>query len=119
MEPSVIGVWQMIRAELSGESAPELVTAKTTIELCDGQYLVRYAGQVVDRGTFELGAAIECPTFVLHGKEGPNAGRSIPCLYQLRGDRLRVCYGLDGTAPDGFATVGGDQRYLAVYRRTG
>jgi hypothetical protein len=38
-------------------------------------------------------------------------------LYQLAGDRLRVCYGLDGVTPDAMATRARDQRYLATYAR--
>ncbi len=45
------GTWQMIRAELNGEPAPELVTSKKVLELKAGNYAVRYAGQVIDSGT--------------------------------------------------------------------
>ena len=56
-------------------------------------------------------------TFILLGAKGPNAGRTIPCIYQLAGNRLRVCYGLDGTTPTAFATTAGSPHYLATYRR--
>jgi uncharacterized protein (TIGR03067 family) len=111
------GTWQMIRAELAGEAAPELVTQKTEVELTAGAYVVRYAGEIVDRGSYAIAAAIETKTIVLRGMAGPNAGRTIPCIYQLKNDRLRICYGLDGIAPTEFTTNPGQQRYLAVYRR--
>jgi hypothetical protein len=38
-------------------------------------------------------------------------------LFQLVGDRLRICYGMDGTAPTGFVSPPGSTHYLATYRR--
>jgi uncharacterized protein (TIGR03067 family) len=117
LDTSVDGSWQLIRAEHCGELAPDSVTEQTVLRLTRGQYSVSFAGRVVDRGTFEIGGVVDQTTLVLHGQVGPNAGRTIPCLYQLRGDRLRVCYGFNGVAPTEFATDSANQRYLGVYRR--
>jgi uncharacterized protein (TIGR03067 family) len=114
---SLDGSWQLIRAEHAGESAPDMVVEQTIVRLTRGQYSVSYAGRVVDRGTFEIGGVVEQTTLVLRGQVGPNAGRTIPCIYQLRGDRLRVCYGFGGKAPTEFTTDSTNQRYLGVYRR--
>lgn len=116
MTSAIDGIWEMVRAELDGEAAPELVVTKTAVELGDGAYIVRFDGEIADRGTFEVGGAADTRTLVLRGVEGPNAGRVIPCIYQRTGDRLRVCYGLSGLAPTAFATGEGQQRFLATYR---
>jgi uncharacterized protein (TIGR03067 family) len=116
--PLIDGLWQMIRAERDGEGAPDEATRLIVIELRDGEYFVRLNGETVDQGTFELGGVVDTRTMLLRGITGPNAGRTIPCLLQLRGDRLRVCYGMNGIAPTEFATQMGDERYLAVYQRT-
>lgn len=109
------GRWQMIRAELDGESAPEMVTSRMILELGAGSYSVVYAGEVSDAGLWDNGT--NAGTLTLVGRHGPNAGRRIPCIYQLAGDRLRVCYGLDGNEPSSFSTTGQTQRYTATYRR--
>jgi uncharacterized protein (TIGR03067 family) len=111
------GRWQLLRAQLDSEDAPDLVVAKTEIRLALGKYEVRFAGQVVDQGTFELLPSAPTKTMELRGVEGPNAGRRIPCIYQHVGERLRVCYGMDGTLPSEFVSAPGQQRYLAVYSR--
>jgi uncharacterized protein (TIGR03067 family) len=117
-QPLVIeGVWQMVRAELGGEVAPGEMVQHTVLELIAGEYRVRYGGEVVDQGTYEVGGVIDLKTILLRGLVGQNAGRTIPCVWQLMGDRLRVCYGLNGVAPTEFTTVSGDERYLATYRR--
>lgn len=110
------GVWQLVRAELDGDPAHELLVDNTVLEFKAGTYTVRYAGETADQGTVELGSGTDPASFLLRGQSGPNAGKTIPCIYQRVGERLRVCYGLDGVPPTRFSTAIGEQRYLAVYR---
>ena len=114
---SLTGTWQIVKAELAGEEMPAFVAEKMEVELGEGTYQVRFAGEVSDRGTCLLGAAGTYQTMLLTGVEGSNAGRTIPAIYQLAGDRLRVCYGLDGAPPSAFATSTEIKNYLATYRR--
>ena len=121
----------MIRAELAGADAPDMLALRVELELTADTYVVRFAGKVADRGTYSLacpelasGESVEsaepaASALTLTGAEGPNKGRTIPCICQLAGDRLRVCYGLNGTAPTAFATAPGTEHYLATYRRKG
>jgi uncharacterized protein (TIGR03067 family) len=115
--PLLHGRWQMIRAELSGEIAPELVAQRTILEITGPRYAVRFDGKVVDSGSCDIPDSAAAREFVLRGERGPNAGRIVRCIYQLVGDRLRVCYGLDAVTPTGFTTATGEARYLATYRR--
>ena len=117
MLQSIEGRWQMVRAELAGEFAPELVTAKTVLEIAAGEYRVRYAGEIADRGTFRFVATADPLQAELRGTAGPNAGRTIPCILQLAGDRLRINYGLDGHVPAEFRGAPDGSRFLANYRR--
>jgi uncharacterized protein (TIGR03067 family) len=114
--PTLDGTWQLVRAELNGEIAPELVITKTELQFANGNYIVRFDGRITDRGVFEHGTSPENNTIILHGVEGVNASRTIPCIYQLAGNRLRVCYGLDGKTPIVFTNASAFQ-YLATYRR--
>lgn len=116
MQTAIDGTWLMVRAELDGEIAPDLVVAKSEIEFSAGRYVVRFAGETADVGTFAVGATTEHGTLELQVLEGPNRGRAIPCIFQRRGDRLRVCFGLDGVSPADFSTGEGRQRYLVTYR---
>jgi uncharacterized protein (TIGR03067 family) len=111
--PSLPGRWEMIKAELAGENAPDMLALRVELELTAVTYAVSFAGQVADRGTYIL----DGETLTLTGTEGPNQGRTIPCILQHRGDLLRICYGLDGEVPAEFATQPGVQHYLATYRR--
>jgi len=106
----------MIRAEYAGEEAPETVARRTTVEFSEEGYRVRFSGQIVDEGTFEINPA-PAKNLVLVGTAGTNEGRTIRSIYQLVGDRLRICYGMDGLQPLDFTTRRGQKRYLATYRR--
>lgn len=117
VQKKIEGTWQMVRAELAGVMAPEMVTSHTVVSLDAGEYAVSYGGTVEDRGTYEVEATTGHAAMVLRGVAGPNAGRTIPCIFQIMGDRLRVCYGLDGVRPVEFAAREGEQRYLVTYRR--
>ena len=114
---ALCGRWEMIRAEHAGEPSPELVSLRVELRLTADTYAVHFAGELADCGTFTAEPAGDHPALILHGTKGPNAGRSIPCIYQLMGNRLRICYGLDGITPAAFATSAGTQLYLATYRR--
>lgn len=108
------GRWEMVRAESAGENSPDLLELKVHLELRADNYTVTFAGQVADRGVVTLDSPGQ---LTLVGLEGPNHGRTIPCIFQQVGDRLRVCYGLDGLRPGEFKTTAGQSRYLATYRR--
>lgn len=107
----------MIRAEFNGRPAPELILQRTEIRFTDTHYAIHFDGQPADRGTFKVEETGESKLLILHAESGPNAGRTIPCIYQLVGDRLRLCFGLDGTTPATFTTSAASHRYLATCRR--
>ena len=110
---SLLGIWHPIRAELDGEAAPDLALERMELVLLADAYTVSFAGSVHDRGVL----AHTETTLTLTAQHGPNDGRIVPAIYQLAGDRLRICYGLDGVLPIAFATQAGSQRYLVTYRR--
>ncbi len=110
---SLHGHWQPIRAELDGQPAPALALERMKFILSDEGYTVSFGGEVYDSGGFTHTET----TLSMTAHRGPHDGRVVSAIYQLVGDRLRVCYGLDGTAPHEFKTAPDSQRYLVTYRR--
>ena len=117
MTSTLIGTWTLLKAEVDGDAAPDLLALDITLELTVDSYAVRFGGEIADRGTYSLRDLGPPHAMILVGVEGPNQGRTIPCIFQHVGDRMRICYGLDGTAPTKFATTSGSRHYLATYRR--
>jgi len=112
------GTWQPFKAELSGNHAPAMALEKMKLVIAAGSYAVYFGAEATDEGSYALGAPEGLQTITLISLRGTNAGRTIPSIYQLTGDRLRICYGLDGTAPIRFESTAGSHHYLVSYRRT-
>jgi uncharacterized protein (TIGR03067 family) len=107
------GNWRPVRAELDGQEAPAMALDRMELLFTQERYTVSFAGEIHDHGVWSFTAS----TLTLTGQHGANDGREIPAIYQLAGERLRVCYGLDGNVPAEFKTAANSQRYLVIYRR--
>lgn len=110
---SLPGKWLPVRAELDGQPAPDLALQQMEFHLTETAYSVRFANEIYDAGTFTRTDT----ALVLSATRGPHDGRVINAIYQLAGDRLRICYALDGTVPSEFKTAPDSARYLVTYRR--
>ncbi len=117
MTSPLVGIWLPIKAELEGDPAPEMALAQMQVELTAHTYCVRFGGEMADRGEYRLEKDGPFRTMIMRGMEGQNAGRTIPAIYQINGDRLRMCYGLDGVLPTEFDTVGKKRRYSVTFKR--
>jgi uncharacterized protein (TIGR03067 family) len=113
----LLGTWQPLRAELDGELAPVEVLKAMKLIFDQQHYWVTFGGEVSDEGDYAVTSPNEPFGLALRGTKGVNQGRLIPAIAQLRGDRLRICYGLKGTLPDDFSTAAESNRYLITYRR--
>ncbi len=52
------------------------------------------------------------------GRQGPNAGKAFPAIYDLGEDTLRICHDLSGVKrPAEFKTRPGAKLFLVTYRR--
>jgi uncharacterized protein (TIGR03067 family) len=107
------GLWQPVHAELNGEAAPEMMLEKMEVEMADGTYVVRFGGVAADHGTYEVDPA----GLTLKGIKGPNAGKTIPCIFKFVEGQLMICYGLGGVRPETFGTATGAPFYVATYTR--
>lgn len=118
MTPDPIeGTWLPFKAELAGDAAPDMALAKVRLVIRAGTYTVHFGHEISDSGSYTLGVLTEIQTIVLTSLSGTNAGRTIPSIYQLVGNRLRICYGLDGSTPKEFASTAGSPHYLVSYKR--
>jgi uncharacterized protein (TIGR03067 family) len=114
MSKDLEGIWQPVYAEMDGEEAPKMMLDKMEIELTGGEYAVRFGGVTADQGSYVIEGDGH---LTLAGMIGPNAGRTIPCLFKFAGGALSICYGLSGTRPAKFTSTEGSQIYLANYQR--
>ena len=111
------GTWKPLSAELAGMPWPQQVLDTMKLILKDDQYTV-LIGKLSDEGTTRRDPDKSPKTLDISGKKGPNEGKTFLCIYELKGDELRVCYDLSGKSrPTEFATKPKTELFLVTYRR--
>ena len=111
------GSWKPVAAELGGKPFPDEILKTMKLVLTDGKYTVT-VGQQTDEGTVKLDPAKKPRAMDIVGTKGPNRGKAIPAIYELRDTTLRICYDLSGKArPGEFKTRPDTQLFLVEYKR--
>jgi uncharacterized protein (TIGR03067 family) len=111
------GTWRPQSAELAGKPYPDQILKAIKLVLNKDKYLVEIGDQT-DEGTCSVDSTQSPNTLDIKGTKGPNEGKTFLCIYELKGDTLRVCYDLSGKArPTEFATKAGTKLYLVTYKR--
>lgn len=111
------GTWIPQSGELSGSPFPEAILKTIKLEIKDGKYTVT-AGAAVDKGIAKIDSSKKPKEMDIMGTEGPNKGKTIPVIYEIDGDTLKVCYELAGKErPKSFKTESGSMTLTIVYKR--
>jgi uncharacterized protein (TIGR03067 family) len=111
------GTWLVAAAELGGKPFPDEVRKSIKLTLKDDTYTVT-VGKNPDRGTVKLDPSAKPKAMDVTGTDGPNKGKTIPAIYELDGDTLKICYDLSGKSrPTEFKTAEGTQMFLVTYKR--
>ena len=114
---AIEGSWTPIKAEFGGQPIPDAVLKTISLKLAGGKYGVMAEGHP-DNGTYSLNTAVQPKSTAVTGTDGPNKGKTFPCIYELNGDTLRICYDLSGAKrPSEFKSVAGTKLYLVTYVR--
>jgi uncharacterized protein (TIGR03067 family) len=113
---TIQGTWGIASAEIGGVGFPPEVARIITLKIDHGKYEVK--AENFDRGTYTIDPTARPKILDIYGVEGPNAGKHFPCIYELHGDMLRVCYQLgDGPRPRKFESPAGSKIFLVTYKR--
>jgi uncharacterized protein (TIGR03067 family) len=104
-------------AELAGKPFPDEVLKTMKLVLADGKYTVT-VGEQTDEGTVKLDPAKTPRAMDIEGTKGPNKGKMIPAIYELKDNTLRICYDLSGKErPKEFKTLADSKLFLVEYKR--
>jgi uncharacterized protein (TIGR03067 family) len=96
------GTWVPVAAEVSGQSlaVDELRVSRFVLQQ-GGYQIIDKADCVVDRGDYRIDESVFPQEMDIVGVVGPYAGRTMLAIYELEGDRLKVCYDLESdTRPE-------------------
>jgi len=111
------GTWKPVTAELGGKPFPDEVLKSMKLVLTDGKYAVT-VGEQTDEGTVKLDPAKSPRAMDIVGGKGPNQGKTILAIYELKDTTLRICYDLSGKErPKEFKTKADTPLFLVEYHR--
>ncbi|HKT74405.1 MAG TPA: TIGR03067 domain-containing protein [Steroidobacteraceae bacterium] len=109
------GAWVPVQANVSGQ---QLIVGELRVKylVFDGHdySIIDRSNRIVDSGEYLVDDSVSPRTIDIVGRDGPNAGRSMMAIYQLEGDRLTVCYDLEGTERPSGTKPREDQLLLSI-----
>jgi uncharacterized protein (TIGR03067 family) len=110
------GTWRVDAATYGGKDATSTFKAAVlTIE--EGKYKLVFGS--TDAGTLTIDPSKKPKSMTIMGTEGPNKDKTIPCIYEIDGDTLKICYALGGAkeAPTEFKSTAENKALLMTYKR--
>lgn len=111
------GIWYPVKVEKGGKPFPKEKFANRRMTIRGHNYVIE------QDDTTEVGAFIIYPNvfpLALDIKEikGPDTGVSMPGIYEVSGDRLRICYDSTGNSrPVTFSSEGKSDYLLVTYEK--
>jgi uncharacterized protein (TIGR03067 family) len=109
------GAWVPVAASVAGQ---DLVVGELRVKYLvlegGGYSIIDRTNQVVDSGEYLVNETARPQTMDIVGRDGPNAGRTMLAIYELRGDRLTVCYDLDSAERPTDMQAEDDQLLLSI-----
>jgi uncharacterized protein (TIGR03067 family) len=113
------GSWVPVKGEFNGKPVEDPVLKSIVLKIEDDKYEVVISGEEqTDRGTFKLDAKAQPKALTLTSLKGPNEGKTIPAIYEIKDGVLRVCYDMSGAGhPKEFKTMPFTVLYLLTYER--
>lgn len=112
------GTWVIESAMLAGRDHIDDFAGMKLI-LDGDKYTVDF-GKNTDKGTFTLNTKITPKGIEIRSAEGPFKGKTLPGIYELRGDTLVICVEGDGKAekrPTKFEAPDTSRNMLLTYKR--
>jgi uncharacterized protein (TIGR03067 family) len=113
------GTWKWVRAVVDGrEVAAPKPWHKETLTLKDGKYTCREGKMVEEEGTAKLDPTTTPKSMDISAGTGPDKGKTILALYEVRGDTLRVCLAPPGKPrPKAFESKEGSGHVVVTHKR--
>jgi len=112
------GKWSVVGMESGGKSLDADDAKQLALVIKGKDYEVQQGGVTIDKGTLKLDAAKKPKTIDVMPSMGPNAGKTIPAIYEFKGEELRICYDLSAKdRPTEFKTKEGTSLLLLTYKK--
>jgi uncharacterized protein (TIGR03067 family) len=82
--------WIVEKAIIEGTNATDAFKP-AVLSIKDGKFVLTF-GTIKDEGTLSLNDNKSPKQMDIKGTEGPNKGKTLLCIYELKDDSMTVCY---------------------------
>ena len=111
------GVWVPVSAVMGGKSYTTEECKSIHAVFHNGKYSVK-VGDQTDKGTYTVDGSKDPKQLTVVGTEGPNKGKTIPAIFELDKNTLKVCYDMSGKAPpEKFESKTDSKIFLVTYAK--
>jgi uncharacterized protein (TIGR03067 family) len=114
---AINGIWVPVSAVMGGKSMTTAECKGINAVFHDGKYSVTVAGKL-DKGTYTVDGSKDPKQVTIVGTDGPNKGKTIPAIFELEKNTLKVCYDMSGkVAPEKFESKADSATFLVTYAK--
>ena len=113
------GTWQLTSEVKDGEARPEDYVKSIQLAFDDrGEWTVKKDGDLIFKGTSKLEPS-QKPKHLDLTLTVPeeNKGLQVQGIYEVKGDKLRICWTINGERPTEFEAKDASGRTYAVFKR--
>jgi uncharacterized protein (TIGR03067 family) len=113
---ALIGTWTLEKVTIDG-SDQTAVFKDAVLVIEDGKYKFTFSGQD-DKGKLTIDSSKAPKTMDVVGEEGPNKGKTIPCIYKLEDKSVVICYSFDDKKrPEKFDSGKDSKTMIITYKK--
>ena len=114
----VLGTWDVASVLKDGKEVPLPSEGKVRLTLKEDGYTITVGDKTVEKGTCKFVADKTPKAVDIMPTEGPDKGKTVPAIYEVKGDEMRACAAEPGKErPTDFTAREGSQRTLSVWKR--
>jgi len=113
------GNWVPTLMQLNGKKQPAEIAKAITLTI-DGSKYNTAVGAEKDEGTLKVDTTKTPREMDITPSVGENKDKTIPCIYEFKGNELKICYGLNGSERPADFKAGEDGKgvyMLITYKR--
>ncbi len=113
------GTWVAESGEKDGQPLPDDALRQIWLDINGDEIAFHPSGNVPVRVTFTLDPTRKPKTLTMTAQNGPDRGKSVPAIYEVEGDRLKLCHDTNKgeKRPTTFAAPQGSDLLLLVLKR--
>ncbi|MFO0812204.1 MAG: TIGR03067 domain-containing protein [Gemmatales bacterium] len=110
------GTWVPTKVMMGGQALPDEMMKEVKLTVKGNSYEVAFGGQV-QKGSLTFDNKTTPKRLKIESKEGPDAGKTLSCIHESKGDEWTICYQEGNEYPKEFKSPEGTTTLLITYKK--